>query len=142
MPGSAGTLAVVSAFAGLFLGGGAAGVGLAALLAPGSWLAQAVGLFALPVAFAAGLQAWQGLALFGLLLRLLGRRTAPVGLPGSFVFLPLSSGAGALAGTIVGLASSAYPWWLVGLSYWVMGTAHGLLAWRLGRQGVLCPPSE
>lgn len=151
MPGSPGTLAAVGAFMGLFLGGGAAGAGLAELLAPGSRLAGAVGLFALPVAFAAGLQAWQGLALLGLIPRLLGRlRTngsRPAarppeglpGLPGSFVFLPLSSGAGALAGMIAGLASSTYPWWLVASTFWLVGTAHGLLGWQLARRGVLWP---
>jgi hypothetical protein len=133
-------VAVVGAYTGLFLGGGAAGVGLAELLAPGSWLAQAVGLFALPIAFAAGLQAWQGLALLGLIPRLLGWRTVPGRLRGSLVFLPLSSGAGAVAGMIVGLASPIYPWWLVLLSYWLAGTAHGLLGWQLARRGILWPP--
>lgn len=152
MPGAPGMIAVIGAFAGLFLGAGAVGAGLAELLAPDSWLAEAVGLFALPVAFAAGLQAWHGLALFGLVLRLLGQRRAagsraewrvqdrPGGLPGSFVFLPISSGAGALAGTIVGAASSSHPWWLALLAFWTAGTVHGLLAWRLADRGVLLPP--
>jgi len=151
MPGSPGPLVAVGVFMGLFLGGGAVGAGLMGLLAPGSWLAGTVGLFALPVAFAVGLQAWQGLALLSLFPRLLARHrsdgSSPPsrspdglgGLRGSFVFLPLSSGAGALAGTIAGLASSANPWWLVAVTFWLAGTAHGLLAWQLARRGVLRP---
>ena len=45
-----------AAFVGLFLGSAAVGSGLARMLAPGSWLAEAVSFFALPVAFATGLQ--------------------------------------------------------------------------------------
>jgi hypothetical protein len=126
MIGSPAPVATISALLGLFLGGAAAGVGLAGTLASDSWLAETVSFFALPVAFAAGLQAWYGLALLSLVARLLrwlsgsspppagGRRVSP-GLSGSLVFLPLSSGAGAGA---------------------------GLLAWRLARRGVLLPPES
>ena len=54
----AGTLAVIAAFVGLFLGGAALGGALAEAFAPGSWIASVAGFFALPLAFAAGLQAW------------------------------------------------------------------------------------
>jgi hypothetical protein len=147
-------LAIVGAFFGLFLAGAAAGAGLAGLLAPGSSLAEAVSCFALPVAFAAGLQAWYGLALFGMILRLLrmairagapvpgDRQAARARLPGSFVFLPLSSGAGILAGIVAGLVSSAYPAWFIVLVYGLVGTVHGLLAWRLAHAGVLLPPDS
>jgi hypothetical protein len=130
---------------GLFLGGAAAGVGVAGILAPDSWLAETVSFITLPLAFAAGLQAWYGLALFSLIPRLLGwvrGSSAPAAgvqqasrrqLPGSFVFLPLSSGAGVLTGIHVGLVSSAYPVWFIVLVYWLMGTVHGLLAWRSSR---------
>jgi len=47
----------------LFLGGGAAGVGLSRWLAPESWAAQFVGLFSLSLPFAIGMQAWLGFAL-------------------------------------------------------------------------------
>lgn len=150
---SAGSLPTIGALLGLFLGGAAVGVGLARLFAPDSWPAEMVSFFALPVAFAAGLQAWYGLALLGLMARLLrrpgpGARPATVAAPtprqlsGSFVFLPLSSGAGALAGLLVGLMSPTSRLWLVLLVYWLVGTLHGLLAWRLARKGVLLPPES
>jgi hypothetical protein len=151
---AAGTLAIIAAFAGLFLGGGAAGGALAKAFAPDSWIAAVAGFFALPLAFGAGMQAWYGLALLSLIPRLVGvlrgspRRPEPSGpapgaaIPGSFVFLPLSSLAGAVAGIVVGLASSTHPLWLVTLAYWLMGTGHGAIAWRLARAGVLIPPES
>lgn len=60
----------------LFVGGGFAGWGLARWRAPDSELAGIVGLFPLPVAFAASLAAWQGLTLLLLLLRVWRRGTA------------------------------------------------------------------
>ncbi len=148
------TLATVAAFAGLFLGGGAIGGALADAFAPDSWIASVTGFFALPLAFAFGMQAWYGLALLGLIPRLLGMlwrdeaRPSPIeqvrgaGIPGSFVFLPLGSVFGAAAGIVVGLASSTYPGWLVALAFWVVGTGHGALTWRLARGGVLIPPES
>ena len=154
MPAAAGTLAILAAFVGLFLGGAAIGGALAEAFAPGSWIAAVAGFFALPLAFAAAMQAWYGLALLSLIPRLLGRmrglqtRAAPSGpppsasIPGSFVFLPLGSVAGAAAGMVVGLASSTHSVWLVALVYWLVGTGHGALAWRLARGGVLIPPES
>jgi hypothetical protein len=72
----------------------------------------------------------------------LSRRAAAVHLPGSFVFLPFSSIAGAAAGLVVGIASPTHSAWLVTLLYWLVGTAHGGLAWRLARAGVLMPPES
>ena len=154
MPATPGTLAILAAFVGLSLGGAAIGGALAEVFAPGSWIAAVAGFFALPVAFAGGLQAWYGLALLSLIPRLLGRlRGSPArpatsgqppgaGIPGSFVFLPLSSGAAALAGIAVGLASSTHPAWLAALVYWLVGTCHGALAWRLAQGGFLMPPES
>jgi hypothetical protein len=154
MPAAHRTLAVIAAFAGLFLGGAAIGGALAGVYAPDSWIASVAGFFALPLAFAVGLQAWYGLALLSLIPRLLGRlrgsKTPPAppervpgaGIPGSFVFLPLSAGAGATAGLVVGLASSTQPAWLVALVYCLVGTGHGALAWRLARGGFLIPPES
>jgi hypothetical protein len=154
MPAAAGTLAIIAAFIGMFLGGAAMGAALAEAFAPDSWIAAVAGFFALPLAFAAGMQAWYGLALLSLIPRLLGRvwglqaRPASSGqvprasIPGSFVFLPLGSVAGAAAGMVVGLASSTHPAWLVALVYWLVGTSHGALAWRLARGGVLLPPES
>jgi hypothetical protein len=154
MPKSPVPLGIIAAFLGLFLGGAAVGGTLAGAFAPGSWIAQVIAFFALPLAFAAGLQAWYGLALLSLIPRLLrsfrglrllpppSRRAASASIPGSFVFLPLSSVAGATAGIVVGLASSTQPGWLVALVYWVVGTCHGALAWRLARGGLLIPPES
>ena len=150
---SASSLPTIGALLGLFLGGAAIGVGLARFFAPHSWLADLVSFFALPVAFTAGLQAWYGLALLGLMFRLLRRpvsgvhpATVPSPSPrqpsGSFVFLPLSSGTGALAGLLVGLMSPTSRLWLVLLVYWLVGTVYGLLAWRLAQKGVLLPPES
>lgn len=46
MPAAAGTLAIVAAFAGLFLGGAATGGALAEVFAPGSWVAAVAGFSA------------------------------------------------------------------------------------------------
>ncbi len=149
-----GPLLIAVTITSLFLGGGAAGLGLAAALARDSRLAEFVSFFALPVAFAVGMQAWYGVALLSLVPRLLGRlrgvrpvgardsRGAAPGLPGAFVFLPISSAAGAVAGVVAALASSSRPGWLVVLVYWLVGTAYGALAWRLARGGFLLPPES
>ena len=143
------------AFAGLFLGGGAIGDVLARTLAPGSFVAEAVSFFALPVAFAVSLQMWYGLALLSIVPRLLAmvagrarvtrpsasdRRPAPMaGLPGAFVFFPVSTAAGATAGTITGLLSP-FPMLFVAPLYTCIGALHGFIAWRLARAGYLMPP--
>ena len=154
LPNSPVPLAIIAAFLGLFLGGAAAGGVLAGAFAPGSGIAEVAGFFALPLAFAAGLQAWYGLALLGLISRLLkglrGFRPLPVGsqqaanvrISGAFVFLPLSSVAGAAAGKVIGLASPTSPAWLVASICWLVGTCHGALAWRLARGGFLTPPES
>lgn len=147
-------LAIITAFLGLFLGGAAAGGALAGVFAPGAWIAEVVGFFALPLAFAAGLQAWYGLALLSLIPRFLEyirgsssravrtRQGSQSGIPGSLVFLPLSSVAGAAAGIVVGLASSTRPAWLVALAFWIVGTGHGALASHLAHRGFLIPPES
>ena len=145
-----GTLPLIVALLGLFLGSGGVGVWLAKTLAPGSFVAEAVSLFALPVAFALGLQAWYGFAIVGAVWRLirLGSRRAAAraargpSLPGGFVFLPISSTIGATAGLIVGLLSPTQSALLVAAIYWFAGTLHGFLAWRLARAGVLVPPES
>ena len=134
----------------LFLGGGVVGVTLAERFAPDSFVASVVGLFALPLAFGFGLQMWMGVALFRAILVLLGtRRRSAVArqlragsIPGTWVFLPISSAAGAIAGMIVGILSSANSGWLAWLTFWTVGTLHGLLAWRLARAGHLMPPES
>ena len=145
-------LATVVAYVTLFLGGGVLGGTLAEALAPGSWPAQAIGFFTLPVAFAISLQMWYGLALLSVIPRLFtllrgsgappaqSASRAPPGLPGSFVFLPVGSAIGACAGVLVGILSTTRSFWLVAPVYWLVGTAHGLLSWRLARAGYLVPP--
>jgi hypothetical protein len=153
-PHPPGPLAIIAAYLALFAGGAAAGGALAEVFAPDSWIAEAAGFFALPLAFVAGLQAWYGLALFGVMLRLFGRlwgsrdraaRHQPGGkesLPGAFVFLPFASVAGAAAGIVVGVASPVHAVWLVAMVYWFVGTGHGALAWGLARRGLLTPPES
>jgi hypothetical protein len=142
------TLLIVLSYLGLFLGAGGLGGLLARSLAPGSWQAEVAGFFALPVAFAVGLQLWFGLALLSVIPLLLGRgrRGRPVSpgtsLFGGFVFLPLSSLAGVLAGGTTGLLSRSHSFWWVLLLWWGVGTLHGLLAWRLARAGYLMPPES
>lgn len=145
---------MIAALIVLFPGGAAIGATLAETFAPESFIATVVSFFALPVAFAIAMQAWFGLALFGIAIRLVGSirrpgtaRVASVSvprppLPGSFVFLPLSSVAGAMAGLVVGLLSPTHSLWLVWFAYWAVGTVHGLLGWRLARAGVLVPPES
>ena len=154
MPEPRGFFGVAASFVGLFLGAGVIGDGLARLLAPGSFLAEAAGLFALPVAFAGSLQAWYGLALLSIAPRLVamlfgrGRgAAAPAGslpsnapLPGAFVFLPFSATAGILAGIFVGALSSTQPFLLVAAIFTSVGLLHGWAGWRLARAGYLMPP--
>lgn len=140
-------LPMVVALAVLFFGGAAVGDWLARTFAPGSWLAEAVGFLALPVAFALSLQAWYGLALFGMLARLLTGRLASAPsrgaqLPGSIVFLISSSLIGGSTGVLVGILSSTQPFWTVVFAFWTLGTVHGLAGWRLARAGVFMPPES
>ena len=148
-----GPLPLILALLVLFLGGAVIGVALARTFAPGSFLAEAVSFFALPVAFAFGLKAWFGLALAGAAIRVIGMRRSDAAqsqtareetrpLAGSFVFLPLSSGAGALAGIVVAIVSTRGSGWLAWVTYWTVGTLHGFVSWRLARAGVLMPPES
>jgi hypothetical protein len=135
---------VVGSYLVLFLGGAALGVGLARHLAPGSFGAEIVGFFALPAAFALGLQLWFGVALLSVLGRFRGARplrepARPI--PGGFVFLPVSSLAGTAAGVLTGVLSSGGFLRAAG-AWWLAGTLHGLLAWRLAVSGYLMPPEE
>lgn len=141
-------LAIAATFAALFLGGGAIGFALARGLAPDSWIADAASVFALPVAFAVSLQLWYGLAIIGLVPRLLamlaGRRPPRAAdtrmqLPGSWVFLPMSIGCAAAAGFVCGLASPL-PFLLVFAIYVTVGTIYGIVAWTSARRGLLLPP--
>jgi hypothetical protein len=145
-----GAPALIAALLVLFPGSAALGVTLAEWLAPGSWIAQIAGFFALPLAFVLGLQMWIGVAIFGAVVRLLVSRSRPprisdrdrIVLPGSFVFFPLSSGAGLLAGVITAIVPSASSAILAIAVFWLTGTLHGFVAWRLAKRGVLVPPDS
>lgn len=146
-----GPFAMILAIVGLFLGSGGVGLWLAATLAPGSFVAEAVSFFALPVAFVIGLQLWYGLAIVGAIGKLIGmalrgsppqRALRPPPLTGTFIFLPVSSTMGAVAGVIVGLLSPTQPVWMVAMTYWLTGTLHGFLGWRLARAGAFVPPES
>jgi hypothetical protein len=142
---------IAAAFFGLFIAGAGIGVWLSRTLAPGSWLAEVVSFFVLPVAFATSLQAWSGLAIATLVwhfVRAMLGSTAPTpqrasgGIPGAWIFVPISSGFALVAGTLVGIASSTRPFLVVATVYWLVGTAYGVLAWRLARRGNLTPPES
>jgi hypothetical protein len=142
-------LALITALVGLFLGSGIAGDLLARALAPGSFVAEVAGAFALPVAFAVSLQLWYGFALFTILPRvvglLLGHRPAAgqrqvVSLPGAFLFLPCSVAAGVCAGMIVGLFATSFA--LAFLAFTTAGIVHGWIGWSLASRGVLIPPES
>lgn len=132
----------------LFLGSGVVGVTLAEFFAPESWLASVAGLFALPLAFGLSMQWWFGLALIGAVVRLVRNGPRPQSetrsepLPGSFVFLPVSSAMGLAAGIVVGILSPTYSAGVVILVYWTLGTLHGFAGWRLARAGILMPPES
>jgi hypothetical protein len=69
-------------------------------------------------------------------------RSLARGLPGAFVFLPLSSGAGLVRGAVATLLSSSVSPWLVVAAFWALATAHGGLTWRCARAGVPLPPER
>jgi hypothetical protein len=146
-PVSVGVQIVVMAI--LFLGGGVAGLGIARSVAPGSFVAEFFGTFALPLSFGIGMQHWLGLALVIEAWRTIrrgGRRAvdaAEVRIPpGSIAFVPVSvvlvGGAGlpiALFGTSIGaLATIAL--------YLALGLFYGITCWLYARNGYLPFPQE
>jgi hypothetical protein len=133
---------------GAFGSGPLLGIGLARLLASGSFLAESIGMFAFPLAFVVGLQAWLGFAIFaavaGFGRRLFSKQpaqhtrpSATAAPPGSFVFVPLSVGAGLLAGLVVGLVSETHALMTSVLLYVAAGTFYGGVVWQLARSGYL-----
>jgi hypothetical protein len=140
----------------LFLGSGVAGVQLAQTVAPESFIAAFIGLFALPLAFASGLQLWLGLALFGALWQLLRRalggararasfsepRSANRAPPGSFVFVPLSAAFGTLAGLVIGVTATTIGFFATAGIYAGLGLVHGVACWLAARSGHLPLPEH
>lgn len=134
-------------------GGSALGAALAAWLAPGSWFASAVGMFALPLAFVAGLQSWIGLAFLLVLPRFVlaalrgdWRSARPRGdtplpsPPGYGIFVPIASAAGLAAGVLTAFTGArAIPSLAV---WWAAGTAYGLMMrWFAGKGWLRWPDS-
>jgi hypothetical protein len=133
----------------LFLGGGAAGLGIARSVSPGSWAAQFVGLFTFSLPFAVGMHAWLGLAIVTELWRALTRRRRPAAdaidthiPPGSFAFVPicvLLVGSAGLLIAIVGSQIGAL--WTIAL-YLTLGLLYGIACWLYARNGFLPFPHE
>ena len=139
----------VVALAVLFLGGGVAGDWLATRLAPDSFVARFFGLFALPLAFASGLQSWVGFAIAIALWRTITRgpatpeeRRAQRVPSGSIVFVPIAVGFGGAAGLMIGLLGSAVGLLLTLGVYLLLGLGYGTACWLCARAGYLPFPTE
>lgn len=133
----------------LFLGGGAAGVGLARSLAPESWAAQFVGLFSLSLPFAIGMQAWLGLALTTELWRAVKRGGRPANdiaraeVPsGSFAFVPTCVLLVGVAGLLIGVFGSSLGVLLTTGLYLTLGFFYGIACWLYAKNGYLPFPHE
>ena len=134
----------------LFLGGGAAGVGLSRSLAPESWAAQFVGLFSLSLPFAIGMQAWLGLALT----TEIWRAVKPGGRPaddvacadsipgGSFAFVPTSVLLAGVAGLLIGIFGSSLGVLVTTGLYLALGLSYGVACWLYAKNGYLPFPHE
>jgi hypothetical protein len=137
-----GTLAV------LFLGGGAAGVGLSWFLAPDSVVAQFVGLFTFPLPFVIGLQAWLGLAIGVAMWRTAVRGPAtPADArsetpAGSIVFVPVSVAFVGAVGLVIGMLGSSLGILATFGLYVLLGLSYGTLCWLAARSGYLPFPME
>jgi len=149
------TILIVLALAVALFGGAALGLGLAHVMAPRSIVADIVGFFVFPLAFALGWQAWIGLAIalsLPRLFRRLRRREDPevepdedraqaAELPGAGVFVPIAMGMGLGCGVLVGVVST-WPLPAVLVAYTFGGLAYGLMLWWLANAGFLLWPEE
>jgi uncharacterized membrane protein YfcA len=143
LPGEKSPLLSILVVAVMFLGGGAADVGLAMWLAPGSQLASFVAFLALPFAFVISLVLWQGLTLLILLVRLIaGRRgrapreEALVTLRRkAIVMIPVPVVICAPVGLIVGLLGGGVL--LSTAAFTVVGMAYGVGLWALAQKDLL-----
>jgi len=148
-------------FLALFGGGGASGYFAAGALAPGSELAAFVGLVMLPVGFALGISAWQGLVVLIVVPRFLWglirnrrerdlRRAAEASLkqfrntrpPGAWVFVPVCFGVAAAAGLLMALSPAAQAKIVTVAACAFLGLVYGAILWRLARSGRLPMPVE
>ena len=133
----------------LFLGGGAAGVGISQALAPGSWAAQFVGLFSFSLPFAIGMHAWLGLAIVTEVWRAIARRGHPasrsseVAIPsGSFAFVPTCALLVGFAGLLIGIFGSSLGVLRTTGLYLTLGLFYGVACWLYARNGYLPFPHE
>jgi len=138
----------VGVLAVLFLGGGAAGVGLSRYLVPGSFLAQFLGLFTFPVPFVVGLQAWLGLAVGVAMWRTAAHGPARPGeqrteIPaGAIAFIPVSVACVGTIGLLVGLLGSSLGILATLGLYVLLGVGYGTACWLAARSGYLPFPNE
>ena len=138
----------VSVLALLFLGGGAAGLGISRSLAPESWAAQFVGLFSLSFPFAIGMNAWLGLAITTELWRTIAGRRRPAGdaraaiPPGSFAFVPTCVLLVGLAGVLIAILGSSLGALATIALYVILGLFYGVACWLYARNGYLPFPQE
>jgi hypothetical protein len=142
---------VLAAIGGSFLSGPLIGVMLARSVAPESWLADAVGLFMLPLAFTVGLQIWLGTAIVTAMVQIIVRLAsgrpwraaggAAMRVPaGSIAFVPVAAAAGLLGGVLVGLVSDTHSVPACVALYGGASALYGVLVWQLARAGYLpCP---
>ena len=133
----------------LFLGGGAAGVGIARWLAPESWAAQFVGLFSFSLPFAIGMQAWLGTALVTEAWRTVTRRARAADrsthhdVPsGSFAFVPTCVLLVGVAGALIGILGSSLGVLATIALYLTLGLFYGIACWFSARHGYLPFPHE
>ena len=132
----------------LFLGGGAAGVGIARFLAHDSILAQFIGLFTFPVPFVVGLQSWLGLAIGVAMWRTAAHGPAKPGeqrteVPaGAIAFVPVSVALVGAFGLVVGILGSSLGILATLGLYVLLGVGYGTACWLAARSGYLPFPTE
>lgn len=141
-----GSQAIVLAI--LFLGGGAAGLGISRSLAPDSWAAQFVGLFSFSLPFAIGMNLWLGFAITTELWRAVRRRgrparnAAPPIPPGSIAFVPTCLVLVGFAGILIAILGSSLGVLRTTALYLTLGLFYGIACWLSARNGYLPFPQE
>jgi hypothetical protein len=130
----------------LFFGCGVAGSLLASALSPDCLAGAFIGAFAFPVAFAAGMPCWLGLALLTALwgrVRHGPRKPRPHEIPGgSVAFVPVSVAVVGAAGLVVALCDSRLGFAATAALYLLLGAVYGVACWQLARRGFLPFPVE
>jgi hypothetical protein len=133
----------------LFLGGGVAGLGIARSVAPGSVAAEFFGMFAFPLSFGIGVQAWLGMALVTEAWRTIRRGFGPAATtgevripPGSFAFVPISVLLVGGAGLLIAIFGSSLGVFATIALYLTLGLFYGVACWLYARNGYLPFPQE